>query len=136
MKKNGAHKMLVAFCFAALTTLLPETTYASLRASYELTLQDGRSTYTIRKSEKVEANCPVSHELGPYLVEFIAVVDESGAYSLQVSVSRKPSSPNALVLPISKAFPGSLGGPLEFSARFGEVNASGAVMLRRFAHKD
>lgn len=128
----GAHKALTMLLLAMTVGILPAVSHAMLRASFELTLEESAGSYTVRRSEYVEKNRPTQLELGSHVVELIAVVDESGSYSLQVSVSRKPTLPSELVLPISRSFPGTLGGPLEFSASFGETTASGAIMLHRF----
>lgn len=104
---------------------------AALRANYEVTLDDGGKTYSIRTSQAADASHRFVEELGPFKLEMIPAIQSNGAYALDVSLTRRVSSPAAVAPVYSKSIPGALGGPLEFSAQFGEIQATGAVVLHR-----
>lgn len=126
-----AIKGVVISVAATLAVLSPQFVSAALRASYEVSLSDNGKTHSIRTVETLSDEQPTLQELGPFKVEMLPTIEASGAYSLQVTVTRKASSPSAVALPLTRSFPGALGGPLEFSAQFGDVQASGAIMLRK-----
>lgn len=124
------------FLLASVALSTSPAALAALRANYEVSLSDDGKVYSIRTAENLDSDRPLVQELGPFTVALLPVFEDSGAYSLQVTVTRKPSSPDAVALPITRSFPGSMGGPLEFTAQFGEAQASGAVVLYEQAGSD
>jgi hypothetical protein len=84
----------------------------------------------MRSAETLREDAPVAQALGPFRVELRPQVEASGDYVLAVSVTPTPASPAAITSTATLRFPGTLGGPLEFSGQFGEARVSGAIMLR------
>ena len=114
---------------SAFIAFAPLDAFAKLRANYEVSLSENGSNWATRTAESIEQDQTIVQELGQFKVELLPIVAATGEYSLQVTVSRKPASEKSVVIPHARTFQGSLGGPLEFSAQFGEVTVSGAIML-------
>jgi hypothetical protein len=106
---------------------------ADLRANYDVSLTSHGKTYSIRTAETVTGGQSIVQELGPFDLEMIPEVNESGAYDLQVTVTRRKTSQTDIPISAARTFGGALGGPLEFSAEFGEATVAGALMLSALA---
>jgi hypothetical protein len=126
-------RSLMLLALASTLALLSNGASAALRANYEITVSSQGKTYSIRTVETLGDGKPIVQELGSYQVEIQPVIDATGSYTLRVRVMAASTSRSSVSFPIEHSFPGSLGGPLEFSAEFGDAQVSGAIMLNPLA---
>ena len=115
---------------AMLLALITSPAFAApLRANYEVSLTDGGETYSVRTIQSADADNRFADDVGPFRLQMVATVNSSGAYELEVSVTRKDVPSGAIAFEQTRSFSGAIGGPLEFSAQFGEVKGIGVIMI-------
>lgn len=113
----------------ALALIASPALSAPLRANFEVSLTDAGKTYSIRTSQSADADNRFVEDIGPFTLQMVATVNANGAYELEVTVTRKDVPPGAIAFEQARSFSGAIGGPLEFSAQFGDVKGTGAVFI-------
>lgn len=100
------------------------------RSHYEVTLQQGRNTWSVGTGGRVVFGQPVEQALGPYRLVLTAQRTAPERYTLKVAVGVAPTHPGGLYVPSVRSFSGNLGAPLEFQATLGGgLVLKGAIML-------
>ena len=100
-----------------------------VRTHYEVTIQQGRSTWTVGSAANVSSGMPIRHDLGPYRLSLVPRLGPAGHYALSVSVGLIPHGPAAVYAPESRAFEGNMGFPLEFTTTMAGTTVKGAIMV-------
>lgn len=114
-----------------LLALITSSAFAApLRANYEISLTDGGKTYSIRTIQSADADNRFVEDIGPFRLQMVATVNSIGVYEFEISVTRKGVPPGTIAFEQTRSFSGAIGGPLEFSAQFGDVKGVGAVIIR------
>jgi len=102
-----------------------------VRTHYEVTIQQGRSTWTVGSAANVSSGIPIKHDLGPYRLSLVPQLGSSGHYTLAVSLGLIPHGPGAMFAPDSRTFAGNLEFPLEFTTTLVGTTVTGAIMVAK-----
>lgn len=102
---------------------------APVRTHYEVTIQQGRSTWTVGSAANVASGVPIKHDLGPYRLSLVPRLGPAGHYTLAVSVGLIPHGPGAVFAPESRTFDGNMEFPLEFTTTMVGTTVKGAIMV-------
>lgn len=102
---------------------------APVRTHYEVTLRQGRSTWTVGSAANVFSGTPIRHELGPYRLSLLPRLGPEGRYTLSVSVGLIPHGRGAVFAPESRTFDGNMEFPLEFTTTLAGTTVKGAIMV-------
>jgi hypothetical protein len=117
------------FAITATGPLAASAAPPALRAHYEVTLEKGRSTWTVGSGSNVSSGVPFSHDIGPYRVALLPRLEATGRYTLKVSVGLIPRGADAVYAPDSRSFAGQMAFPLEFTTTLAGTKVTGAIMI-------
>ena len=129
--KNMQALALATFALLAAGPLGASGTPPLVRAHYELTLQQGRSTWTVGSAANVASGVPIRQDIGPYRLSLVARLGSHGHYKLDVSVGLIPHGTGAIYAPDSRSFEGEMELPLEFTTTLVGTTVKGAIMVAR-----
>lgn len=126
---------LAAFALAMASPLAATNAPPLVRAHYEITLQKGRSTWTVQSGGNLTSGVPITYDTGSYRVSLVAYLEPSGRYTLKVSVGSIPHGSGAVFVPDSRSFAGNMGFPLEFTTTLMGTTVKGAIMVAKVTQR-
>lgn len=122
--------MLIACLALTLVLVSPGNCSDTLRAHYEINVQDSTDRMTVRMASDLTPGAPIEHYLGKYRLALVIDVVGDNAYILEVSLFPKRSVGDTVLEGVFNGLlAGPNAGPLEFEVEEKGARVSGAIMV-------